>query len=121
MRQASVPMSTFDPVAVREDSWRQVEHQGLRSNPGLPLMDPDLSVRQSLQDIGTRLLCMHAMAAHAFGFPLDATRALIEREGLRDDLSNVERSFLMGGNPLYVLEMQIQVESLYSLACVRHL
>ena len=109
-------MSDFDPAVVRVSSWRQVEHEGLRSNPELPLLEADLSVRQSVQAIGTRILCMHAMAAHAFGFPLDATRARIDREGLRDSLSRRESEFLMGGNPLYVLEMQIQIHSLYALA-----
>ena len=80
----------MDPAVVRVSSWRQVEHEGLRSNPELLLLEADLSVRQSVQAIGTRILCMHAMAAHAFGFPLDATRARIDREGLRDSLSRRE-------------------------------
>lgn len=63
-------MSGFDPAAVRESSWRQVEHEGLRSNLKLPLLDADLNIRQSLQVVATRIMCMHAMAAHAFGLPL---------------------------------------------------
>jgi hypothetical protein len=112
-------MSDFSPAAVRESSWRQVEHEGLRSNPNLPLLDSDLGVHQSIQAIGARILCMFVMVSRAFGFPLDATNAWIDREGIRDSLSQAERSFLMGGNPMLVLEMQIQIESLYSLAwCV---
>ena len=112
-------MSDFDSAAVRESSWRQVELEGLRSNPNLPLLDSDLSAHQSVQAIGTRILCMYAMATRAFGFPLDATNAWIDREGLRDGLSQAERSFLMGGNPTLVLQMQLQIESLYALAwCV---
>ena len=40
----------------------------------LPLLDADLNIRQSLQVVATRIMCMHAMAAHAFGLPLDVTR-----------------------------------------------
>lgn len=109
-------MSDFDPAAVREASWRQVEREGLRSSPGLPLLEADLSVRQSVQAVGTRILCMSAVAAHAFGFPVDATRAWVDREGLRDSLSRAEREFLAGEGQKYLLEMQIQVDSLYALA-----
>lgn len=108
-------MPYFDPAVVRESSWRQVEQKGLRSNPDLPLLDQDISVRQSLEAVGSRLLCMYAMAAHAFGFPLDATRAWVDQEALGDSFSRSERAFL-GGNQKYLLEMKIQIDSLYALA-----
>jgi hypothetical protein len=109
-------MSDFDPAVVRESSWRLVEREGLRSNPDLPLLDQNLGVRQSVQAVGTRILCMSAVAAHAFGLPLDATRAWVDREGLRDSLSRTEGQFLAGAQQKYLLEMQIQVDSLYALA-----
>jgi hypothetical protein len=110
-------MSDFDPVAVRELSWRQVrQDEGLRSNPDLPLLDSNLRIRQSAEAVGARLLCMHAVAAHALGFPLEATCAWVDREGLRNSLSDTERRFLAGTDQKYVVAMQIQVNSIYALA-----
>lgn len=103
---------------MREESWRKVENQGLRSNHKLPLLESDLEVRQSVEAIGTRLLCMSAAAAHAFGFPL-AARAWINQEGLGSDLSRAELQFLSGSERKYLLAMQMQVHSVYTLAwCV---
>lgn len=109
-------MSTFDRVSVREESWRKVENQGLRSNRELPLLDSGLEVRQSVEAIGTRILCMSAAAAHAFGLPLAAARAWIDQEGLGSDLSRAELQFLSGSKRQYLLAMQMQVHSVYTLA-----
>ena len=109
-------MSAFDSTAARDISWRVVENEGLRSNQELPLLDSNLKVRQSLEAVGTRLLCMHAAASHAFGLPLDAARTWVDQEGLRDGLSRPEWEFLSGKGRTYQLAMQLQVHSVYTLA-----
>ena len=109
-------MNAFDALAVRESSWRQVKRKGLATNPDLPLLDPNLRVRQSVEAIGTRLLCMNAAAWHAVGFPPEATRAWVDREGLRGSLSRAEFEFLSGTGHTHLLTMQMQIHSLYTLA-----
>lgn len=112
-------MSAFDRISAREESWRKVKTEGLQSNPELPLLDSDLKVHQSVEAIGTRILCMSATAAHAFGFPLSAVRAWIDQERLRSELSRAELKFLSGSDQENLLAMQMQVHSVYTLAwCV---
>lgn len=38
-------MTEFDPAAVRADSWRSVEREGLRTNPALPLLDQNMQLQ----------------------------------------------------------------------------
>lgn len=88
----------------------------MRINPELPLLDPGLRVRQTVEAIGTRLLCMDAAAWHEVGVPAEATWAWIDREGLRGSLSAAELEFLSGTGYMHQLTMRMQIHSLYTLA-----
>lgn len=82
--------------------------------PGhLPELDGSLS--RSEAEVVNRLLCLHALAAVAYGLPREAALDWIKVESLEDGLEPTETQFLYDGtgNPqLY----QSQVEAMYALA-----
>lgn len=107
-------MKEFEPIATRQESWRWVENAGLRRKSALPLLEPHLQL-QPLSTIADRLLCIGAVAAHAFGFPLASTEGWIDQERLRNALSHREQAFLAGAEE-HLMAVQMQLHGLYALA-----
>lgn len=83
----------IDLVKVRERTAVIVTRLGYPLNPDLPLLDLPTRVR-SREAIISRMLCVHLLAACAYGFDRGRAAKWIAREGLRESLSREERTFL---------------------------
>jgi hypothetical protein len=105
---------TTDFRAIRENSWIFVTGEGLDRNDHLPLLE-HVEIRTSNLQVARRLLCMHAVAATAYGFPREDALEWLKTELLLDELSAPEKSFL-NGDRTQLFVAQLQVHSAHALA-----
>ncbi|MBO9500867.1 DUF4272 domain-containing protein [Brevundimonas sp. A19_0] len=103
----------FDQEKTRRYSTRIAKAHGLDILPSLPFLD-EPSLVSDAKSVVDRLLCLNAICAAAYGFPVERAQAWLDGEGLQPALTAEERAFLSGSN---VRELfQTQVEGAWALA-----
>lgn len=107
----SVP-SAGDLKAIREMSHVQAMRLGYTVNPALPLSEAPVSLRR-IDDVTTRMLCIHAISAVAHDFPRPKALSWLKGERLFESMAPSEVKFLkIGGD---IAEMQCRVDALFAL------
>ncbi|MBI3910551.1 MAG: DUF4272 domain-containing protein [Armatimonadetes bacterium] len=103
----------MDTKVILQKSQQAARQAGFPDPAPLPLLEGDLQPR-GLEDVISRCLCLHAVAAVSFGF--DRRRALdwLEREELVSQLTPLEAAFIHGRGSAE--RFQVQVEALWALA-----
>ena len=112
--KASGVLETFMVTdTVREQSLEVLEKHGLSVPDSLPLLGAE--PLRPLNEILSRLFCLNAVAAAAYGF--DAAKALswLQDENLEEQLTNAERAFLERGEGNREA-FKLQVEGMWGLA-----
>jgi hypothetical protein len=87
----------MDFAAVRKRSLIKARQLGYVSSDALPLLDGSVSLR-SVKEISSRALIVNCIVAAACGFPAARSLEWIVREGLAQNLTAGERTFLQGRN-----------------------
>jgi hypothetical protein len=104
----------MDLKQVRAESIQAAKKLGVEILPTLPLMDSGLEVRDK-NEMASRLLAMHAVAASAYGFDRAKVTAWLNQEGLTDSLSKQEKQFAFehtGESDRF----KMQIEAIWALA-----
>jgi hypothetical protein len=83
-------------------------------HPTLSLLEDGLEMRCS-DEVVSRMLAMHAVAAVAFGFDRQNANSWLRRESLIGSLCIVEKSFLLG-DAMAVDRFRTQIEGIWALA-----
>jgi hypothetical protein len=99
---------------LRDASHAEARRLGYATNPSLPLLDADLSVRPKEQII-LRALTLHSVVAASYGFPKERSLEWLHQEHLTDSLTAKERAFLIGA-VTEVVRFQVQAECLWIFA-----
>lgn len=104
----------MDAKQIRYRSVEAAKDLGVDVLATLPLFDEEISMR-SADEIASRVLAMHAVAAAAYGFDTRKAISWLSNEALTDFLTGRERSFLFQGigQPN---QFQTQVEGMWALA-----
>lgn len=104
----------MDLKQIRDESIQVAKKFGIEISPSLPLLDFGLQVRDT-NEIVSRLLVMHAVAASAYGFDRGKVIAWLNQEGLSHSLSEQEKKFVVEriGQPD---RFRTQIESIWALA-----
>lgn len=104
----------IDVKKIRDESIRAAKRYGVNVSQTLPLIDSDLKVR-SADEVASRILAMHVVAASAYGF--DKTKAIswLNQEALNDSLSEHEKRFLFEGADQSD-RLKLQIEASWALA-----
>lgn len=99
---------------IRDESIRITDELGAQVPPTLPLLDPELEMRDA-DEAASRILAMNAVAAAAYGFDKAKAISWLKQEGLTAFLSERETSFIYDGagepDPL-----KAQIEGMWALA-----
>lgn len=105
---------SMDLKQIRDESIQTAKRLGVDISPSLPLMDSDSKVRDK-NEIVSRLLAMHAIAASAYGF--DRTKAIswLGKERLSTALSKAEMQFVFEGTGQPDC-FKMQIEAIWALA-----
>lgn len=83
---------------LRKRSAKELRHRKLFVPKHLPLLvKPETGVKRALDEVVSRTLCLTTVAAVAHGLDPDIAIKWIRNEGLNDDLTVDERSFLQDG------------------------
>lgn len=104
---------TIDSKAIRDRSRYQASQLGCRVLSSLPLIDNPVTIRPQ-GEVWIRLLCMHAIAAVAYGFRRSLAKAWLESEGIVEALTKEEAEFLTLGNG-NDRRFQMRVEGMWAL------
>jgi len=102
--------------AMRQKSWAACGALHLPSNPSLPELEPDLSIRSTHQ-IADRALSLAAVVAVAFGLPRHRASDWLTSENLTESLSPHERAFVTDGEGV-ATQFQRHADSLFAFAWV---
>lgn len=86
----------MDLESVRQKSIHAARFLGFTVSQSLPLLD-DVHITKEADEIFNRLLCLHAVAACAYGFDRKKARAWLEKEGVYVELTGMERQFIDEG------------------------
>lgn len=103
-------------LQARKCSWEFIQELGLNTNPSLPLLDHMSQAREE-KDICDRLLCLHSLAAVAYGLPRERAKAWLQEEGLMRLLGPHESRFLSGEDS-DAWCFRLQIEGMWALAWV---
>lgn len=98
---------------IRQGSLKVASRLGYPTNESLPLLD-EVEVSRSSEEILARSLSLFGVVAHSYGFPSESALSWLEGEGLADQLSPIERKYLIEGSG-DGKSFQGQVESLWAL------
>ena len=99
---------------IRIKSLREAAKLGFPVNSALPLLDECIESK-AVEQIVQRLLCLHVVAACAYGFDRGKAKDWIKSEKLGDSLSPSELDFLK--NPKTQSDkFKCQIESMWALA-----
>lgn len=102
-----------DLKEVRELSRVQATQLGYTVNRALPPLDAPVSLRR-IEDVATRMLCVHAISAVAHDFSRPMVMSWLKRERLVESMAPSELKFLKQGGD--IAEMQCRVNALFALA-----
>ena len=100
---------------IREDNRKLVESLGYSFNANLPLQD-NIQRTKSFQEIGNRLLTLHAVVAFSYGCPKEQVKPWLEHNELIVELTSLEYEYLFGSSSLPKARFKWQVEALWALA-----
>lgn len=103
-------------LSIRRQSWRVVAELGLEVNETLPLLDFPISTR-TVDEIFQRLLCLHALAAIAFGFDKQKAIVWTDSEGIYSAFTENEKAALQNKKKLSS-QFKFQIEGMWALAWV---
>jgi hypothetical protein len=84
----------MDLEKIRKRSVAKAEKLGYQTNPHLPLLDEDLSLRPE-NEIIERSLALFAVVATSYGFDKKSAISWLEREGVYGRLAASEKGFLL--------------------------
>jgi hypothetical protein len=99
---------------IRKRSLKEADKLGFPVNPALPLLDECIEPKP-VEHIVQRLLCLHVIAACAYGFDRGKANDWIKSERLGDSLSPAELDFLR--NPANQSDnFKCQIEGMWALA-----
>jgi hypothetical protein len=101
-------------MSIRRQSWKAVAELGLEVNEALPLLDCP-AVARSIDQIFRRLLCLHTLAAVAFGFDKQKALAWVNSEGIFSDFTDDENVVLQSGKKV-PSQFKFQIEGMWALA-----
>lgn len=99
---------------VRRQSWKVVAEVGLETNELLPLLDCPVSARP-VEQIVRRLLCLHVLAAVAFGFDKQRALAWANSEGISSNFTEDESAVLQISKKV-PSQFKFQIEGMWALA-----
>lgn len=102
----------ISPHEIRSLSLREAERLGYPINRELPLFEAKGQLRPK-EDLASRILCLTAVVAAAWGHPRDLTLKWLRQEQLASYLSESESNFLNAGGD--DLQVRWQVEGLWTL------
>lgn len=102
-----------DLKAIRAKSHAEAMRLGYSINPALPLLATPIVLRP-VGEIGTRMLCLHAISAVAHNFPRPKVLKWLRDEQLMQSLAPSEAVFLEQGGD--IAAMQCRVDALFALA-----
>lgn len=102
-----------DLKVIREKSHAEATRLGYAVNPALPLLSTLISLRR-VEDVATRMLCMHAVSAVAHEFPSAKALKWLKDERLAGSLAPSETEFLKEVGDIAM--MQCRVNALFALA-----
>lgn len=100
---------------IRKESLVIARELGYETNDGLPLLDDDIRVARTTEEVIDRTLCVNVTVAAAFGFDHDKGLGWLRAEKIEGSLTFAERA-LLHGDKNNVEAMKKRVESLYVLA-----
>jgi hypothetical protein len=98
---------------IRSNSLREAKRLGYPVNSELPLLGVHHTLR-STRELASRILCMTAVVAAAWGYPRGKALKRVLDEKLTSELTQSETDFLNGGGD--ELQVRWQVEGLWALA-----
>jgi hypothetical protein len=105
--------------SIRRQSLETIKSLRLPVNAGLPLLDEDLAIARSRDEVANRAMCIYITIAYAYGEPTSTIRPWLDGEGLSAHLTEQERRALYGGffsrKPNSDL-FKVRVQSLWALA-----
>lgn len=104
----------MDLKQVRTESIQAAKKIGVEIPPTLPLLDSELEIR-SADEVASRILVLHAVAASAYGFDKTKVASWLKQEALSDSLSKQEKRFVVDGSG-QADRFKTQVESIWALA-----
>lgn len=99
---------------LRHNTWKFLSRLGLLTNPSLPLLNMNNIIRSN-SDIVDRILCFHAAAAGAYGFPKASAMKWLTEENLIHAILQPEIDFLDNGLG-DVTQFKLQIESMWALS-----
>lgn len=105
---------TTDPKTVREQSIVAARRRGIAIPDSLPVIDDPIEPRR-IGDVLDRMMCLHAVAAFAYGLDRATTLEWIRSEKIEDSLTPREIAFL-GGRIRDKEPFRVQVEANWALA-----
>lgn len=112
---ASVDLEpSMDLNNIREQSLKTALSIGFTINNVLPLLD-EVQISRTIDETVKRLMCLHVAAACAYGFDRGIAMAWLQRENVRDDLSESEYQFIKNGAG-DANRFKIQIEGMWALA-----
>ena len=104
----------MDLATTRELTLARLEDLGCSLEVDVPPLAGPLTP-QPVEDVVTRLFCLHATAAASFGFERGAAHRWLEAEGLGASLVEPELAYLEGrGGDAFLF--QVRIEAMWALA-----
>jgi len=104
----------MDSKSVREQSLRLASGMGIPINQSLPLLDMPKQL-QPIEAVIERVLCLHVVAAVAYGFHREKAKAWVHREEIYLCLTTAEREFL-GSGIGDAGQFKMQIEGMWALS-----
>lgn len=103
----------MSPKQIRDSSLKKAQEIGIEIPLTLPFLDTNLSIR-NIEEVISRMLIIHALAAVAYGFGKEKAVKWLRHERVFPLLTVRESLFLKSGkNPE---QFKLQVEGLWALA-----